>query len=345
MRDYSSFRAISGPNVWRTADYAGSGEWIHRLTPAALADIERAMRAVERRGLTLDDVGPETFDLPALAEDLCEIKRILGEGRGFVLIKGIDAEKYSETELGIITYGLGTHIGTVVSQSYRGDRLGHVIDRGETNRYYTRGGEIEFHMDPVDVVGLFCLRPSPEGGESWIASSMAIHNAILEEHPEYMEPLYRGYYYRSERLANDDGRNTEHQLPVYAPAGGEMTCFYLPNAVRRAYADGLAQWTPVERSAFKAVDDYANRLDLRLKMDFAPGDIQFLNNRTVLHARSDYRDHDDPRLKRHLFRVWMMVPGWAPRPASMQMRKDTDRDGGGIPRRPELADPKAVDPY
>lgn len=340
------FRAVGGPTVWRAADYAESDCWIHRLTPATLADIERAMREVKRRGLTLDDVRPQTFDLPALAEDLGAIKHLLGEGRGFVLIKGLDAAQYTEAELGVITYGLGTHLGTVVSQSYRGDRLGHVIDRGETNRYYTRGGEIEFHMDPVDVVGLFCLRPAIEGGESWIASSMAIHNAILQERPEYMEPLYRGYYYGSERLTGgDDKPVTDHRLPVFAPAGGNLTCFYLPTAARRSYTEGHVQWTELEHAAFKAVDEYANRPDMCFKMDFEPGDLQFLNNRTVLHARSDYRDHADPRLRRHLFRVWMMVPDWAPRPASMQMRRDTDRGGGGIPPRPELVDPKAIDPY
>ncbi len=345
MRD-TSIQPVTGPTVWRAADYANSDQWIHRLAPEALADIDRSMRDVARRGLTLDDVGPETFDLPALAHDLREIRHILGEGRGFVLLKGIDSSKYTEAELAIITYGLGTHIGTVVSQSFRGDRLGHVIDRGETNRYYTRGGDIEFHMDPVDTVGLFCLRPAIEGGESWIASSMAIHNALLEEHPEYMEALYRGYYYGSEPLSGGGSDPiTDHRLPVFAAAGPKMTCFYLPTALRRAYVEGLAQWTELERKAFEAVDAYANRPDMHFKMDFVPGDIQFLNNRTVLHARSDYRDHDDPRLKRHLFRVWMMVPEWAPRPDSMQMRKDTDRGGGGIPPRPDLVDPKEADPY
>ena len=334
-------KPVSGPTVWRAADYADTDESIHRLSAEALTDIDHAMREVARKGLTLDDLTPAAFDLPALADDLREIKHILGYGRGFVLIKGIDIAKYSEAELGIITYGLGTHIGTVVSQSHLGDRLGHVIDRGEeTNRYYTRGGSIEFHMDPVDVVGLFCLRPAISGGESWVCSSMAVHNAILEEHPEYLAPLYRGYHYCLSRLqGGGEEPLTDHPLPIFASAGDQMTCFYLPTPMREAEARGYRQWTRLESDALNAIEAYANRPDLRFKMDFEPGDIQFLNNRTVLHARTDYVDHDDPRQKRHLFRVWMMVPDWAPRPDSMQMRKEVDRGGGGIPLRPSWSNP------
>ena len=43
-------------------------------------------------------------------------------------------------------------------------------------------------------------------------------------------------------------------------------------------------------------------------MDFQPGDIQLLNNYTILHARGDFEDHDDPALKRHLLRIWLQVP-------------------------------------
>ena len=36
---------------------------------------------------------------------------------------------------------------------------------------------------------------------------------------------------------------------------------------------------------------------LRLSMDFNEGDIQFINNHQILHAREDFIDHEDPKLK------------------------------------------------
>jgi alpha-ketoglutarate-dependent taurine dioxygenase len=35
------------------------------------------------------------------------------------------------------------------------------------------------------------------------------------------------------------------------------------------------------------------------------GDMQFVNNRTVLHSRTAFQDHEEPRRRRHLLRLWM----------------------------------------
>ena len=44
------------------------------------------------------------------------------------------------------------------------------------------------------------------------------------------------------------------------------------------------------------------------------GDIQFLSNAQVLHARTEYRDHAPHMPRRHLMRLWLATPegegGW-----------------------------------
>ena len=52
--------------------------------------------------------------------------------------------------------------------------------------------------------------------------------------------------------------------------------------------------------SISALQEIANRPELRLSMDFQEGDMQFINNHTVLHARPAYEDYDHPNLKRHL---------------------------------------------
>jgi hypothetical protein len=42
-------------------------------------------------------------------------------------------------------------------------------------------------------------------------------------------------------------------------------------------------------------------------MDLAPGDIQWLSNHTIVHARTAYDDHPEPERKRHLLRLWLSV--------------------------------------
>ena len=59
-------------------------------------------------------------------------------------------------------------------------------------------------------------------------------------------------------------------------------------------------------------------------MEFAEGDIQFLNNRVIFHGRTDYRDDRDFSTRRHLMRLWLRVPDW-PR-LSERQTFSTDED-------------------
>lgn len=51
-----------------------------------------------------------------------------------------------------------------------------------------------------------------------------------------------------------------------------------------------------------------------LHMVLEVGDIQFLANSHVLHARTAYKDHAPPAPRRHLMRLWLATPedegGW-----------------------------------
>ena len=60
------------------------------------------------------------------------------------------------------------------------------------------------------------------------------------------------------------------------------------------------------------LEETCKRLSLHMVLEV--GDIQFLSNAQVLHARTEYRDHAPPMPRRHLMRLWLATPegegGW-----------------------------------
>ena len=89
--------------------------------------------------------------------------------------------------------------------------------------------------------------------------------------------------------------------------------------------------TDAQREAIDVVQEIANRPEQRLSMDFQEGDMQFINNHTILHAREAYDDHDDPDLKRHLLRMWIALPDERRRALSPALDdRYRDVDMGGI---------------
>jgi hypothetical protein len=98
--------------VWRGDDLGHSTDWIRSLTSANADELDAAVRAVQRRGLTWPAMTREDFAIPNVDRALAEVSEALEHGRGIVLLRGIPVERYREDELRILYWGLGLHLGT-----------------------------------------------------------------------------------------------------------------------------------------------------------------------------------------------------------------------------------------
>jgi Taurine catabolism dioxygenase TauD, TfdA family len=84
--------------------------------------------------------------------------------------------------------------------------------------------------------------------------------------------------------------------------------------------------------ALDLLDAILRRPSVMYEMYLQPGDMQILNNHVTLHSRTEFEDHDDPALKRCLFRLWLAPPdsvalpeSW--RPAYRAIEAGTVRGG------------------
>ena len=82
-----------------------------------------------------------------------------------------------------------------------------------------------------------------------------------------------------------------------------------------------------QQEAMNVLEETCQRMALHMILDV--GDIQFLSNAHVLHARTAYTDHPPPAPRRHLMRLWLSTPetegGWA-----LPMPDSRERKRGGI---------------
>ena len=94
-----------------------------------------------------------------------------------MVVRRLPVEDYSKDEIGMIFWGIGTHLGRGLSQSVLGDRLGHVKDFSREDplaRAYRNKQELSPHTDSCDLVGLACLRDAQSGGVSRLTSRCAL---------------------------------------------------------------------------------------------------------------------------------------------------------------------------
>jgi alpha-ketoglutarate-dependent taurine dioxygenase len=78
--------------------------------------------------------------------------------------------------------------------------------------------------------------------------------------------------------------------------------------------------------ALDLLDSLANDPRFALNMHFRPGDIQFLNNYKIWHARTSYVDYPEPARQRDLYRLWLTLRVPMHLPDDFRIGGITDRE-------------------
>jgi hypothetical protein len=303
---------MSGAPAWRGSDLRAGDNWIYRFSDAEIDELDRAARVAQAQCDGLERVERHHFPLPRLAELVAEWRRELSDGRGFVLLRGLPVERWGQEFSSFVYWGLGIHLGMPGGQNPAEELLGHVLDTGAEAddphvRRYMTSGDIRYHCDLADVVGLLCLSAPKSGGASRIVSSLAVYNELLRRRPELAPRLYEPFMLDAR---NDDREGSIRYVPV-APcryADGQLRTFYHSDYFRSVVRhDDVAALTSEESELLDLYEEIANLEALRLDMQFEPGDIQWLSNHAVLHARTAYDDDAASNSKRHLLRLWLSL--------------------------------------
>ena len=317
---------ITTPDAWVGPEIQSDERWLHQLSDAEINEIDAALLTVKSAGHQIP-FSTDDFPLPTFKARLDELMDRVSNGLGVILIRGVPREHYTDEECGLIYWGISAHIGSPVSQNGRGHLLGHVTDEGKTladpdARGYQTKNRLDFHSDqlPVDVLGLFCMRKSKSGGASYLVSVNAVHNVLLAERPDLVDVYYQPFHI-DWRGDHPDGEQPWYDIPMLSARDGKLAS----RVTNRSFMESVTRYgeelalTDVQKEALDVFQEISNREELRLQMHFQPGDMQFINNHTILHAREAYEDYDDPALKRHLLRVWVGLPEGKRRPLAPEL--------------------------
>ena len=298
---------LTGPAAWRGSDLAGDNSWIHQLSPETIAALDAALAQVKQRGLSFPQFNREDFSLPPqVQQQLLAHADELENGKGFLVLRGLPVERYTDEDINIVYYGLGLHMGQPVRQNPRGDLLGLVMHVGDasqkTTRVYETNLYLPYHSDPSDVVGLLCVRKAKSGGLSSLISVAAIYNEILRTNPEYLGLYYRQWYF--EHLCEPQPSLS----PIFSFHEGKLSCRYLRQYIELGHEIRKLPLSAVEIEALDLFDQMINDPALKLDMMLEPGDLQFANNYAVLHSRNGFEDYEAQEQRRKMLRLWLKMP-------------------------------------
>ncbi|KAL5343600.1 hypothetical protein BJX70DRAFT_352922 [Aspergillus crustosus] len=319
-------KSISGPTIWKADDYKNAPEtWTHRFTSEELAELSATADAFLNSKTPLTGISKSNFPLPKLSALLGTLREDLLNGKGFILFKGFPTQEWGNHKSAVAYMGLGTYLGYFVSQNSRGHVLGHVKDLGEdptridSVRIYRTNARQYFHADDSDIVGLLCIARALEGGESDIVSTHNVYNTLAAERPDVLKTLTEPIWYFDRKGETSKGQEEWIKTSVlYLERGDNPRVYtkwdpyYVRSLTRFSDAGLVPPLSPTQLEALQVLEETCQRLALHMILEV--GDIQFLSNSQVLHARTAYKDYAPPAPRRHLMRLWLATPegegGW-----------------------------------
>jgi hypothetical protein len=322
----NAIAAVEGPSVWHGTEIAGSSRWIRRMDPALSRGLIAAADQARQAGLEWSALTRDHFRIPGLDEFCAEAREELENGSGMVKLTGLDFAGLDPRSQRHLWFGLGCHLGNILSQTNAGLLMKAIQDEGydvatsrggvttdESGRPFLSShartltnGALRFHTDRCDVVGLFCIGQAAKGGVSRLCSTGAVHNEILRRRPDLLEVLYRPVP-RTRFGEEKGGESSIYLLPIFGQRDGRLTSHYsrtyIENAQQLPQAPRL---TPQQVEALALLDAVA--AELAFEMTMQPGEIQLLNNHVIYHARTAFENDAATGRVRSMLRLWFAMP-------------------------------------
>lgn len=297
--------------LWTGADHVAD-DYTVTLNEAQIAEVadatDAACQHLAGRDMTFDrTITTDDFPLLLLGSVLRDAVEQVETGRGFAVLRGIPVHGLSEDQAAMLIRGLVAHLAPIATQSRDGHLIRHVRSTGKLlgdarTRGHQTAERLWFHTDGADAAVLLCRYAATSGGLSRLASAAAVHNAMLERDPALVAELYQPFHFHMAG-GNVPGLPATFVSPIFS----RYQCRFSVRYVRHTLLETPdVTGVPLSRrtlAAFDLIEDVADQISA--DMELRAGDLQIVNNHTVLHSRTSYTDPEDPALARHLLRCWL----------------------------------------
>ena len=316
--------SYTAPRAWTNEQARLDTSWIQRLSADEVAGFDAALAQAKATGKSWLAMTAEDFPLPEASREALKRAFATAQGRwGICLLKGFPVDRWSEEDAKLAYWGMGLHTGVARTQNPASQYMNDVRDEGgeykaangRSRGYNTKAG-LDFDMDSGDIVGLLCRRTAKTGGESLVASTIAVAEELGRRRPDLLEALKQPFYHHYQ------GSQDPLQPPYYAcPIIGSDPVHFAMRvnrknivAAQRDFPE-LPRVTAVQWEAIDLLEEIMADPRYCFRMKLEQGDLQLVNNYVVVHSRTPFEDFEEADAKRHLLRLWLSVPDSQPLPA------------------------------
>ncbi len=302
---------VPAPRAWHGPDLV-EADFKIVLPAECMAELEAIVAEQKKAPVPTLVLQPEHFRMDACRNLLAGARDRLDSGLGFVILDRLPIERWSRQDVIDVYWLLASLLEVPVAQEWKGTMIYDVRWDGQGYNADTRAAltpeGLDMHNDssmgeaPANYVCLLCLQTAKFGGMSSLASAYAAHNYFLSKHPHLLERLYQPFYRDKQEYQAPDASNW---YPIFAAETSGLRIRFNVRVIRRGYQKTGRVLDQAGADAVELLNNFLTDPAHRHDFWIEPGQIQILNNRSIVHGRTPYEDFTEPEKRRHLMRLWL----------------------------------------
>jgi hypothetical protein len=143
---------------------------------------------------------------------------------------------------------------------------------------------------------------------SRVMSFYTAHNALRERHAYVLPRLYQPFWFDRQREFHP-GEPATFSAPVFIRDGDRLSARLSLHQIRGGYAMRGETMDNETAAAVEAIKDVFADPSLQYDFYLQAGDMQFVANREIGHARTEFHDYAEMERRRLLIRLWLRDEG------------------------------------
>jgi hypothetical protein len=147
-----------------------------------------------------------------------------------------------------------------------------------------------------------------KGGNQYLSSFWRVYNTLIEESPEVLETLADDWHWEKPDRTNGALTNIVMRRPIISHVDGKAQINFGSSFVAGHPKYPLSADAPelleAQKVALDRLMSVAKQHSFQLSQEC--GDILFVNNLSIMHARDAFIDDLDHEKQRHVLRLWML---------------------------------------
>ena len=300
---------------WLAEDLKNSDEWIFRVDEKLASLTRDFVKDQFHLEKPLFEYSKKDFQVEPVLELIRSAVDQAMLGTGIALVKGLPREGLTELEFQKMIWSISLHFGVPRPQGKSTQYLSEVSNQGTqyrapNGRGYSSNAKLDFHADSCDLALLACYNQAKSGGESLVSSSHSAWEILKKERSDLAEIASQPFTF-SRNQEEASGEAPFYSQPLF-DFSEEEKLFGKWNRNRVRTAQEIPEVKPLSDQQIECMDhldQLLHRPDLTYRMSLEPGDLQLINNHSVLHSRTGFEDFDQQEKRRLLYRIWLATPG------------------------------------